>query len=433
MLNYYTKLTNKSDKLLSKLLELRLKRGKEDAARLNERKGIASKPRPAAATLIWLHAASVGEAQSTLILISSITKEMPHAQFMVTSGTVTSAEIMAKRLPDNAFHQFYPLDHPQWTSAFLDHWKPDLILWMESEIWPNMLSQIKQRNIPALLINARLSQTSFNVWNIFSGSAKKLLANFDLILAQTKDDQDRFVKLGANNVIMTDNIKYSAAPLPVHEGDLSALKNSIGARPLWVYASTHEGEELLACRIHSSLVQKVPDLLTVIVPRHPERRNDIAKTCKLMELETTFRGDEKNLPTNDTAIYVADTLGELGTFYALSDIAMIGRSFSDDGGGGHNPIEAAQLGCAVMTGPNIQFQEQLFNEMFIANAAYQMDDKSDLLRSLRSLISDDEARQSAILRAQKFAETKTSVIDTVMDNLKPFLNTLKKKGESNAV
>jgi len=431
MLNYYTKLTNKSDKLLSKLLEWRLKRGKEDATRLNERKGIASKPRPNG-TLIWLHAASVGEAQSTLILISSITKEMPNAQFMVTSGTVTSAQVMAKRLPGNAFHQFYPLDHPQWTTAFLDHWRPDLILWMESEIWPNMLSQIKQRQIPTLLINARLSQASFNIWNIFSGSAKKLLANFDLILAQTKDDQDRFVKLGANNVIMTDNIKYSAAPLPVHDADLSTLKNSIGARPLWVYASTHEGEELLACRIHSSLVQKVPDLLTIIVPRHPERRGNIAKTCELMNLETVFRGDTKNLPTDDTAIYVADTLGELGTFYALSDIAMIGRSFSDDGGGGHNPIEAAQLGCSVMTGPNIQFQEQLFNEMFIANAAYQMDDKSDLLRSLRGLISDDETRQDAILRAQKFAATKTNVINTVMDNLKPFLNILKKKGESNA-
>lgn len=431
MLNLYKKLTGKCEKLFNKLLEYRLKHGKESAARINERRGEASRERPNG-TLIWLHAASVGEAQSTLILITTISKQLPDAQFLVTSGTLTSAQLMAERLPENAFHQFYPLDHPDWTRAFLNHWKPDLILWMESELWPNMLNAIKDSNIPAVLVNARLSNKSYNIWNIFSGTAKNLLSTFSLILTQTRIDERRFKHLGASNVVTTDNIKYSAAPLPFNDDELHDLKNAITNRPTWVFASTHEGEELLACKIHATLVQKVPDLLTIIVPRHPERRDSIKKTCYLMKLPTVFRGKDKILPAIDTSIYVADTLGELGLFYKLTDIAVIGRSFSDDGGGGHNPIEAAQLDCAVLTGPNIQFQTQLFGEMFAVNAAHQINDKTELLKTLRALFEDKDIRVDAIARASKFSKTKTNVINVVMEHLSPLLNALKNESKSDA-
>ncbi len=432
MLDYYKKLTSKCEKLFNKLLDFRLKHGKESESRINERRGQPSIPRPEG-VLIWLHAASVGEAQSTLILISTISKQMPEAKFLVTSGTLTSAQLMAERLPENAFHQFYPLDHPNWTTEFLNHWQPDLILWMESELWPNMLSAIKQRNIPTALVNARLSNKSYNIWNIFSGSAKKLLSTFNLILTQTPTDEKRFKNLGAENVVTTDNIKFSAAPLPYNDNELQDIQNIIGGRPTWVFASTHEGEELLACRIHAALVQKYPNILTIIVPRHPERRGDIKKTCDMMKMTSIFRGNNKTLPQSDTGIYVADTLGELGLFYKLTDIAVIGRSFSDDGGGGHNPIEAAQMGCVVLTGPNIQFQQQLFNEMFYVNAAHQMDDKAELLKALRTLLEDEKVRTEAIARAVKFATAKTDVINRVMEHLTPLLTPLENKRNSDAV
>lgn len=431
MLILYKKLTSRCEWLFNKLLEFRLKHNKESAERLAERRGQPDAPRPDG-KLIWLHAASVGEAQSTLILITTLSKQIPDAQFLVTSGTLTSAALMEKRLPENAFHQFYPLDYPNWTTNFLNHWKPDLILWMESELWPNMLEAIKDRNIPAVLINARLSNKSYNIWNIFSGSAKSLLSTFQLILTQTKLDEERFKQLGAPNIVTTDNIKYSATPLPYDDIELEKLHTSIAGRPTWVFASTHDGEELLACKIHASLVQKIPSLLTIIVPRHPERRDDIQKLCNLMKVLSVFRGGGKNLPQPDTDIYVADTLGELGLFYKLTNIAVIGRSFSNDGGGGHNPIEAAQLGCAVLTGPNVQFQRQLFGEMFSIKAAQQLNDKTELLKHLRALFENEDMRNNAILKASKFAESKANVINIVMENLTPVLSNLKNGNSADA-
>lgn len=421
LLDIYNKITLKSEKLFNKLLDYRLSKNKESAQRINERRGIASLPRPENAPLIWVHASSVGEAQSALILINTISQSYPETKFLVTSGTLTSADLMAQRLPDNAFHQFFPLDQPQWVNKFLDYWHPDFILWMESELWPNMLRAIKEREIPATLINARLSNKSFFAWNVFSKTAKEVLSTFSLILTQTKQDEKRFHDLGASNITTTDNIKFSAAPLPIVGADLASLKTYVKDRPTWVFASTHDGEELLACRIHAALYQKIPNLLTIIIPRHPERRKAIKEICELANLKTLFRGSEKKLPQDETQIYVVDTLGELGMFYYLTDIAVIGRSFSNDGGGGHNPIEAAQMNCAVLTGPNVQFQQQLFNEMFAVNAAIQIKDKIELLKAMRALMMDKKLRQDAIDRSTKFATQKTSVINRVMENLNPLL------------
>ncbi|HPF78134.1 MAG TPA: 3-deoxy-D-manno-octulosonic acid transferase [Alphaproteobacteria bacterium] len=426
MLPLYQAITALSAPILALLLKYRLARGKEDGTRLNERKGKSSPSRPAG-QLIWIHAASVGEAQSALILIEKISQQYEDISFLVTSGTVTSANLMAKRLPRNATHQFFPLDHPKWVSDFLDHWKPDLALWMESELWPNMLLALKNRNIPSVLVNARLSDRSYNRWKLFRCSIRKILSSFDLIMAQTQKDADRYLILGAKSVIVTDNLKYSAAPLPCNETDLTELQKSIGRRKIWLYASTHAGEESLACRLHSNLQEQFPDLLTILVPRHPERRDDIERECKIIGLNTTLRGESKILPTEKTQIYVADTLGELGLFYRLSPIAVIGRSFSHDGGGGHNPIEAAQLHCAVLTGPNIQYQTELFDAMFQTGAAKQMDTEKQLEDTLSLLISNDKECQRMIEAADKFADDKNHIIDNVMEQLKPFINKSERK------
>ena len=422
MIYLYRFMTWLSAPFLIWLLHRRAKAGKEIIDRLGERQGKTEIARPAdIKKLIWIHAASVGEAQSALILIDSITTQYPHAFFLVTTGTVTSATLMASRLPDNAVHQFYPLDHPAWVQRFINHWKPDLVLWMESELWPNMLTLLKKRQTDVILINARLSDRSFNKWRLFKQSAKQILQSFALILTQTKTGQKYFEHLGACNVKTTDNLKYSAAPLPYAARPLQELKQAIGKRPFWLFASTHGGEETMAGRLHQQLKTTFPDLLTIIVPRHPERREEIQKRLSLFSLKTVCRGAEHKLPTNSDDIYLADTLGELGLFYSLCPVAVIGRSYSDDGGGGHNPIEAAQLGCAVLTGPNVQFQQEIFDEMKNADAVQQPMDEAALQNCLRVLLQDKEKIKTHAQKAEQFAQEKAGIINHVMAELDPFL------------
>lgn len=420
MLKLYKTITGASEPFLKLLLKKRLRAGKEDGLRIKERKGKTPLDRPEG-KLYWLHAASVGEAQSALILIHALLKNDKKVHILVTTGTKTSAEMMAKKLPERTTHQFYPLDHPKWVARFLDHWSPDFVFWMESELWPNMLGNIKARDIPAVLINARLSPRSFKRWQKFRSSITDILSTFTIILSQTEQEGEYYKALGAQNVYVTDNIKYSADALDYSEQDFGKIHARIKNRPTWLYASTHKGEETLACDIHAELKQRIPDLLTIIVPRHPERGREIVPLCEKFDLDTLTRGRSKRLPDADTDIYIADTLGELGLFYSLSPIAVIGRSFSDDGGGGHNPIEAAQLGCSVLHGPNVQNLQDIFDDMNQCGAAVKVEDKEQFIEELQKLFSDQSYLQNLQNKANDFAGAKTRVIDTVMDHLKPLL------------
>ncbi len=429
LLTSYDLATRAAQPLLRWLLASRLKQGKEDAKRLPERMGQSTRQRPVG-TLVWVHAASVGEAQSALILIDAIGKLDQTIRILVTTGTVTSAQLMEQRLPIFAFHQFAPVDHPDWVDDFMQHWTPDLAIWMESELWPNMLMALQTRKIPTLLINARLSDKSFAAWKRFPQSARKILDTFDLILTQTDDHTKRFKQLGAGNVITTDNIKYSASPLPCDPMTLAAIKLSTHNKKLWVFASTHAGEEDMACRIHKNLKQNIPNLLTIIVPRHPARRDDILKICKSAGVEFTLRSANTSLPKTGDDVYVADTLGELGLFYTLCPIAVIGRSFSQDGGGGHNPIEAAQLGCVVLTGPNNQYQRPLYDDMARDGAVIEAADEAELTSHLLTLMGDDSAYQTMLNRTQSFIMRKTHVVDEVISSIMPYMKKI--RGENAA-
>lgn len=420
MLSVYHSLTKASGPALRLLLRSRLRRGKEDPLRLQERMGRASLPRPPG-KLVWFHAASVGEAQSTLILVEALLARCPGLNILVTTGTVTSAALMGRRLPPQAMHQYYPLDHPQWAAAFLDHWKPDLVLWMESELWPNMLAAIRERKISSALINARMSPRAYRRWKKIKPQIARLLTTFELFLAQTQADAESFEKLGAIHVEVRDNLKYAAAPLPWDQLDLTRLKAALAGRPLWLYASTHDGEEQIACETHKALKQKIPDLLTVIAPRHPERRESILALCQSQGLTAKLRGESKTLPAADDDIYIADTMGELGLFYRLSPIACIGRSFSLDGGGGHNPIEAAQLGCAVLHGPRVQNLGQIFAEMDKTGAALNLEMPEGLAATIARLLADPAALKALQDKALFFAQAKAAILQTVLKDLAPLL------------
>lgn len=424
-LKTYRALSQRSEKLLQKLLQKRLEQGKEDPARLWERMGIAKTPRPEG-PLIWLHAASVGEAQSALILIDHLLLTAPEAHILLTTGTRTSADSVGQKLPARCIHQYIPLDHPLWVARFMDHWQPNLALWMESELWPNLIIELSAREIPAALVNARLSPQSYKRWKWFPGSAEAILSAFSAVLTQTAADMTRYRDLGANNVTVTDNLKYSARALPADETAFKTLAAQTAGRRTWVYASTHAGEEVMAGRLHGILKNNWPELLTILVPRHPARGAEIEASLKAEGLKTHRRsegGTESIDPATD--IYIADTMGELGLFYRLAPIACIGRTFSLDGGGGHNPLEAAQLGCAVLHGPKVQNLADLFEDMHKADAAITLTDEHHFLTVLQDLLEKPEVLAHMRKKARDFSATKTGVVNRVMDALAPLLTPLK--------
>ena len=330
--------------LLRIALWRRSRRGKEIPTRLGERRGIASRPRPAG-KLIWLHAASVGETVSLFPLMRALPPEM---SVVFTTGTVTSAMLIAERLPalglaDRVIHQFAPLDVPYWVSRFLHHWRPDAVAFVESEIWPNMIAQCARRGTPLLLLNGRMSERSLRGWQRAPRLARGLIGAFDRIWAQSDSDAARFASLGANQVESWGNLKFSADPLPADPAALADLESALAGRHVWLAASTHKGEENLIAQVHQLLAPEFPGLLTIIVPRHPRRGAEIAQ-------ELTASRRSLGEPPPAEGIWIGDTMGELGLFYRLTRLAFIGKSLGAQGG--QNPLEPARLGCAIATGPH---------------------------------------------------------------------------------
>jgi len=327
------------------LLSYRRRRGKEDAARLEERRGVAGLPRPEG-VLAWLHGASVGEVISLLPIAEHLAAG--GVGVLVTSGTVTSAEVASRRLPPGALHQYLPLDLPAYVARFLDHWRPDIGVLAESELWPNLILAAGERGVPLVIVNGRMSERSYRRWSLLPRFIGSMLSRFDLALAQTEGDAERLRSLGAPRVQTIGNIKYDVAPPPADPEKLAALLAAVRGRSVFVAASTHPGEEEQVAQAHALAKRDLPDLLTILVPRHPERGAEVAGIVVQRGLSSRRRS-ENALPDAEADIYVADTIGELGLFYRLSRLAYLGGSLV--GHGGQNPIEPAKLGAAILHGP----------------------------------------------------------------------------------
>jgi 3-deoxy-D-manno-octulosonic-acid transferase len=363
----------------------RLLRGKEDRARLGERLGHASLPRPDG-RLIWIHGASMGETMAVLPLIGELLKA-PGRSVLVTSGTVTSANLMAERLPEGAIHQFTPVDTPAATARFLDHWKPDIGLFVESEIWPNMLSAARARGIRLALVNGRMSERSFKGWRYARRTASKILSFYDLCLAQDDQTAQRLRMLGAHDVQVSGNLKADAPPLPADEYKLDALRRAIGRRPVLLATQTHPGEDETVLPAHDALRAQFPDLLTIIVPRHVERGPEIAMLCGTRPVARRALGAAI---AADTAIYVADTMRELGLFYRLTHFCFIGGTLVPMGG--HNPLEAAQLDCGVLFGPHTENFATAYDALLAAQGTGRVCSASDIVsHATRLLLHPAEA------------------------------------------
>ena len=398
------------------LLSQRAARGKEDRARMKERLGVAGRTRPNG-RLVWVHGASVGESLAALPLIEQLQTQMPGTSVLVTSGTVTSARMMQARLPQGAIHQFVPLDTPRAVSRFLDHWKPDAGLFVESDLWPNLILAAAARNIPLALVNARISARSAAGWKRARGTVKRLLGAFDAVLAQDEEIAARFRGLGARNVSVAGSLKADAPPLGCDETALTALQSQIGTRPVLLAAQTHSGEDETVLPAHDMLRARFPDLLTIIVPRHLERAADIEMLCGARAARRRSLG---HAISEQTQVYIADTLGELGLFYRLAPFAFVGGTLVPMGG--HNPLEPAVLKRAVLAGPHRASAVTAYQAILGAQGFGSVASSGDIAREAARLFGDPPGTQAAGAAASRGAATLAGAVARTLIVLQTLLH-----------
>ena len=400
------------------LLNVRERQGKEDKARRGERLGFAGRRRPDG-KLIWFHAASVGETNSILPLIDEILLADACANVLLTTGTTTSAGIAAQRLPDRAIHQYVPLDVPEYTARFLDHWRPNLSIFTESDIWPNLVLATAERAIPLALINARMSPRSMRRWRKNARTGRPLFSRFNVVLAQNPGVARTIKQLGAPNVIIAGNLKIDAPPPPVNSDMLAALKEAVGNRPLLLAASTHPGEDGIIASAHAAIAADAPDLLTIIVPRHPDRGPALVGEMAGRGLRTELRSLTPQ-PSPQAQVYIADTIGELGTFYALCPIALLGGALIEHGG--QNPIEAIRHGAVVLTGPHHHNFREIYDELLRLGGAREIKSADELARAVKSLMSNSEDAAKMRNGAEAALANLGGAMKKTITALEPFLS-----------
>jgi 3-deoxy-D-manno-octulosonic-acid transferase len=397
------------------LLYWRRRKGLEERTRLGERQGWPSRARPFG-HLAWVHGASVGETLSVIPLVERLTQR--GLSVLVTSGTRTSAALLARRLPPGAFHQFVPLDVPRYLRRFLDHWKPDIALLAESEIWPNTVIELERRQIPLILVNGRMSDRSFRRWQRLPHAIGSLLERFSLCLAQTMQDAERLARLGAPHVAVAGNLKFDVPPPPADPRLVAHLSGLIAGRPVWLAASTHPGEEEAIVAVHRALSSRFPHLLTMIAPRHPHRGPEIAGLAEQAGLRAGRRSAGMH-PDRATDIYIADTIGELGLFYRLSPVVLMGGSLVPHGG--QNPIEPAKLGAAILHGPHVHNFTEVYGILDKAYGALEVENPPALAQNLSRLLSDAALTREMARAAGDAVQTLGGAVERTLQSIEPFI------------
>lgn len=399
------------------VLRYRERKGKEDPARRGERFGRPVLARPDG-PVVWIHAASVGETNAILPVLDALAAARPGSHCILTTGTCTSARLAAQRLGPRALHQYLPLDTPGCAGRFLDHWRPDVAILTESEIWPNLILETHARAIPLVLVNARMSNRSFKRWRRNPGIAAPLFTRFDLVLAQNEKFARWFTELGARRVKAVGNLKIDAPPPPIDQNAYATLAGAVSGRRGYVAASTHEGEEEIIGQAHRLLANEFEGFLTILAPRHPERGTAIAEALKANGFKVTQRSEHK-LPDAGTEIYIADTIGELGTLYALAPVAFVGGSLVDKGG--QNPIEAVRHQAAVLTGPSWHNFRDLYEALKRHDGVREVRSAGELAAAVSELLTDDTKLDTQRTNAGAAIGTLSGALDHTVAALLRYL------------
>jgi len=414
-LHAYRALMTAATPLASFLASHRLKRGKEDPERVPERRGESSVARPAG-PLVWVHGASVGEIAAVIPLVERIASK--DFNVLVTSGTVGSAQLAVQRLPRRVIHQFVPWDTPRFIERFLKHWKPDLALFTESDLWPNLIVMSAERRIPMILVNGRVSERSFRRWRYAPATIAAMLGRFDLCLAQSPAYADRYRDLGAPRVSTTGNLKLDVPEPPADADNLRALQSAIGDRTTIAAASTHAGEETALIETHRRLRHTFPRLLTIIAPRHPDRGPGIAEIANASGLSARLRS-QGQMPHEKDDIYVVDTLGERGLVYRLAPIVFVGGSLASHGG--QNPVEPVKLGAAILHGPHVWNFAEIYSALDAAHGAEEVSDVGKLAVKVGAWLTDAAARTTVVDAARETVAKLAGALDRTLTALDPYL------------
>lgn len=404
--------------LIGSYVGWRARRGKEDPHRRKERYGYASRERPHG-PVVWVHAASVGETSAVVPLVEGLMRS--GICVVLTTGTVTSARLVEERMGERIIHQYVPLDLKPAVSRFLDYWKPDLAIMAESEIWPMTILELGARRVPQVLVNGRLSDRSFRSWKARSYLAEALFENLAMVVAQTEKDAERFRILGARPVIVSGNLKVDTEPPPVNERTLAELRFQIGDRPTWAAVSTHAGEEEIAARTHIELRERHPGLLTIIVPRHPDRAEQLAERFAAEGLLVSRRSVNQPVLAN-TDILLGDTIGDMGLYLRLTEVAFVGKSLT--GEGGQNPLEPAMLNTAILSGKNVQNFREAYQRLIKDGGARLVRDVDMLAEAVSFLLKNPKARRKMIDAAASTVDDMRGALARTYDALEPFTNPL---------
>ncbi len=396
----------------------RTAKGKEDNSRRRERYGITGRRRPPG-PLVWVHAASVGETNAVVPLIERILESDIHV--VLTTGTITSAQVAEARLGRRIIHQYVPLDLKPAVSNFLNHWMPDLAIIAESEIWPMTILELGARRVPQVLVNGRLSDRSYASWKKRAFLAEALFENLAHVVAQTETDGERFASLGARPVTVSGNLKVDTNPPPANEHALAELKRQVGLRRTWAAVSTHEGEEAVAGEVHGLIKSRHPGLLTIIVPRHPERADAIARTLAAQGLKVARRSRDEPVKS-DIDVLLGDTIGEMGLYLRLTEIAFVGRSLTAEGG--QNPIEPAMLNTAVLAGINVNNFREAYRRLIDSGGAKLVKDRDMLAGAVNFLLNNPTARRDMIAAGAATVEEMRGALDRTIRALDPFIQPL---------
>ena len=394
---------------------VRICAGKEELKRFKERQGIPTLDRDSSKRLIWVHCASVGESLSVLPMIKRLVRTK-NTEVLVTTGTVTSAKLMAEKLPKNAFHQYVPMDFVWAVNKFVKHWNPDVSVFVESDLWPNLLKAAPNK----ILINARMSDRSFTRYNKIKPVAKILLGGFECIYAQSQQDYDRFSSLTNAKVVNSGNLKYDG-PAPAYKSqEFNVLQQAFEDRDILVVSSTHKGEDEIFVEMYKKLKQHNKNLLMILFPRHPHRGDDIANIIKATDLQYVQRSKTKGLEkASSLDIYLADTLGETGLWYALADAVVIGGSFNWKG---QNPLEALKSGKPVFTGPNMQNFKDMTDFLLAENVLFKSDNEEDLTNAINNAFNDEGYLKSFDEKTKSAVDKMTGATEILISAIREKLN-----------
>lgn len=397
------------------ILNRRARRGLEDRLRRGERYGIASGA-PPQQNVIWVHAASVGETNAVLPLIARLSEA---GWFVVlTTITVTGATTAARNSPAGVLHQFAPVDIKPWVARFIDHWRPHAALFVESEVWPVITDQLARRGIPHIIVNAQMSDVSFRRWRLLGPATRRVFGRIALALVQSEADAKRLSRLGVTKTKAVGNLKFDVPPPAADTDDLAALRQDIGDCPIWLAASTHPGEEEIVAEVHRSLAERFPGLITIVVPRHPNRGTKITEALNRAGVALQLRSKGPAILPGG-GILIADTLGELGLFYRLAEIAFIGGSLVAQGG--HNPIEPVGLATAVLHGPHVENFASIYAALQAANASLLVTNVDELGDAVAGLLDGSRNMLELTKRADKALAPFPGALERTLAELQPYL------------